>query len=392
MSFTQEAVRLECRTGSDWRPLGQVRFSGGDMASVLNALREEAGGQAGELDTVLVIPDDQILYTVLTVPYGSDTAGTIARALEASTPYSADDLVFDWCPAVNGDIETLRVAAVARRTLDEAEEFARAQGFRPSGYQARPGDDRFQGQPDFGPSRLAQDQFNRRPFSGPDLSQARVTAPVIDPVTAPAAAAVIVSRITPHVVTAPAAPVAAADAAPDAAQDKAAVIRHGGPVAAKRLSPRAEAIHNRAAAARAQRAEGGRPAAAAPTMAERLRRLDPARLPVMVGGLALILVLALLWLGRPTPQDQVATLPAPQAEPATAEPVTAEPEAAPAPTPPVETATAPDQPDALDLALAEALAQAQTPVQATEAPETQPATALLPATETPEAAETAPRR
>ena len=85
------------------------------MAAVLNGLREQAGGQAGELDTVLVIPDDQILYTVLTVPFCSDTAATIARALEASTPYRAEDLAFDWCPATNGDIETLRVAAVARR-------------------------------------------------------------------------------------------------------------------------------------------------------------------------------------------------------------------------------------------------------------------------------------
>ena len=32
---------------------------------------------------------------MLTVPFGSDTAATIARALEASTPYRAEDLAFD---------------------------------------------------------------------------------------------------------------------------------------------------------------------------------------------------------------------------------------------------------------------------------------------------------
>ncbi|MDN5569275.1 MAG: hypothetical protein L0G27_11125, partial [Paracoccus sp. (in: a-proteobacteria)] len=271
MSFTQEAVQLERRDGPEWRPLGQARFSGDDLATVLNALRDQAGGKGGDLDTVLVIPDDQVLYTILTVPFGSDTPATIARALEASTPYKAEDLIFDWCPAVNGDIETLRVAAVARRTLQEAEDFARAQGFRPSGFQARPDDDRFQGQPDFGTSRLAQEQFDRRPFSDPDLSQARVTAPFIEPATIAAAdviaaadifdepaSPVIVSRIPAHVVIQPApkpaAPAAtgvtpvANPAAP--AAGAASVIRHGqsGPLTAQRLSPRAEAVHNRAAA------------------------------------------------------------------------------------------------------------------------------------------------
>ncbi|MDV3194572.1 MAG: hypothetical protein Q8886_02495 [Candidatus Phytoplasma australasiaticum] len=188
MSFTQEAVRLECRDGLEWQTLGQARFSAGDMAAILNDLRRQAGGRGGDLDTVLIIPDDQILYTTMTVPFGSDTAATIARRLESLTPYPAQELAFDWCPAANGDIETLRVAAVARRTLEEAEDFARAQGFRPSGFQARPEDERFDGQPDFGASRLAQEQHDRRPFSAPDLRQARITAPDIptEPQTADA--------------------------------------------------------------------------------------------------------------------------------------------------------------------------------------------------------------
>ncbi|MGZ3216367.1 hypothetical protein [Paracoccus sp. T5] len=385
MSFTQEAVQLERRDGRSWRPLGQARFAGRDLASVLNALRDEAGGQAGELDTVLVIPDDQILYTTLTVPFGSDTAATVARALEGLTPYRAEDLAFDWCPAPNGDIETLRVAAVAKRTLEEAEEFARAQGFRPSGFQARPGDDRFEGQPDFGPTRLAQEQFNRRPFSEPDLSQARVTAPVIEGDIMPAAApAVAVSRITPHVALPQAAPVVG-DAAPTEADEDAAtaaqtgpVIRHGqsGPLTAKRLSPRAEAVHNRAASARAQRRPEDPEPAAAPTLADRLRHLDPARLPVMVGGLFLVLLLALIFLGGQSERQAVVEAPAPQpapVEPSIAEEPATEP-VAPAPAqarstaaveeeavtePPQQpTATEPAQEqDALSRALAEAMGQ-----------------------------------
>lgn len=385
MSFTQEAVQLERRDGRSWRPLGQARFAGRDLASVLNALRDEAGGQAGELDTVLVIPDDQILYTTLTVPFGSDTAATVARALEGLTPYRAEDLAFDWCPAPNGDIETLRVAAVAKRTLEEAEEFARAQGFRPSGFQARPGDDRFEGQPDFGPTRLAQEQFNRRPFSEPDLSQARVTAPVIEGEIMPAAVqAVAISRITPHVALPQAAPVVG-DAAPAEADEDAAtaaqtgpVIRHGqsGPLTAKRLSPRAEAVHNRAASARAQRRPEDPEPAAAPTLADRLRHLDPARLPVMVGGLFLVLLLALIFLGGQSERQAVVEAPAPQ--PAPVEPAIAQEPApgpsAPAPAQARSTAAVeedsvtepPQQPaatepaqeqDALSRALAEAMGQ-----------------------------------
>ncbi|WP_405405799.1 hypothetical protein [Paracoccus sp. Ld10] len=385
MSFTQEAVRLECRNGPDWRPLGDARFAGGDMAAVLNGLREQAGGQAGELDTMLVIPDDQILYTVLTVPFGSDTAATIARALEAATPYRADDLAFDWCPAANGDIETLRVAAVARRTLHEAEDFARAQGFRPSGFQARPGDDRFEGHPDFGPSRLVEEQFNRRPFSEPVLSQARVTAPQIE-VEQPGAPVVpVISRIIPHFVIAPAAApaptvvdVTVDQPTPTTAETPAAVIRHGtGPLTAQRLSPRAEAVHSRAAAARTQRDSAAPAQPAAPQLVDRLRGLDPARLPVLVGGLALMLVMALLFLGRPAPQTELAAAPeaqtpveaqppqeapAPETQPVVA-PVAVEPEPVIQEPLTADTAAAmSDEPDALDEALAEALAQARSTI------------------------------
>ncbi|WP_265500009.1 hypothetical protein [Paracoccus beibuensis] len=356
MSFTQEAVQLEYRDGPGWQVLGQAPFSGRDIAGALHALRLQAGPGVGEPDTVLVIPDDQILYTVLTVPFGSDTAATIAKALEASTPYHSGDLAFDWCPAANGDIETLRVAAVARRTLDEAEEFARAQGFRPSGFQARPGDDRFDGQPDFGPSRLAQDQVGRRPFSEPDLTQARVTAPRIEVEQSSEAVGPVlpvVSRIIPHVVMEDreAAPPAAVAQAPTV-EGGSAVIRHGqGPLTAKRLSPRAEAVHSRAAAARAQRSSvSTTEIATSGGLVSRLRGMDPARLPIMVAALALVLVAALIYFGRPVPEPATApdvaetVAPAPQVATAPA----TEPE--PAPT------EAPSGQDALSRALAEAMA------------------------------------
>lgn len=379
MSFTEEAVMLEKREGRDWRPLGQARFSGGDLAFVLNALRDEAGGQAGELDTVLVIPDDQILYTTLTVPFGSDTKATIARALEGMTPYPAEELAFDWCPAANGDIETLRVAAVTRRTLDEAEDFARAQGFRPSGFQARPGDDRFDGCPDFGPSRLAAEQFDRRPFSVPDLMQARVTAPVIELTDEPAPPPVTISRVTPHVVPS-VTPAPARDKAPAASTSTEAVgarpegrtppvIRHGQKEAA--LSPRARAVHERAARARNLRAETlpRRPddrrswLAALPRID--LARLDLTRLPVMVG-LLVVAILTALWVwGRDsdaTDQRQVAA-----AQPAS-DPARAQPQPEPQHQPEAATAEALPEP-------ARALPETQEPAEATASVAPRPAEA-----------------
>ncbi|QIR85541.1 hypothetical protein [Paracoccus sp. AK26] len=355
MSFTPEAVLLERRDGFGWQPLGKAPFAGREMTARLAALREQAGVEPGDLDTVLVIPDDQILYTTLTVPMGSDTPAAVARALEAMTPYPASDLAYDWCPSANGDIETLRVAAVARRTLEEAEDFARAQGFRPSGFVARPDDDRFDGQPDFGPSRLAAEGFTRPPFSQPDLAQARVTDPVVtDPeavvpaMTGPAP--VIVSRIVPHVVAAPASARSDAEKAEPARADAGSiaapasvpgVIRHGEvkpPAAPRALSPRAQAVHDRARDARALRA------AEAPRDDEGefalawLRRLDPGRLPVMMGVLVLALVAVLVFFGSSpdqgaAPQQVAATDPVPEA--------IAAPEPSAVPAAPVEQAQAP---------------------------------------------------
>lgn len=409
MSFTQDAVCLERREGHDWQPVGQALFAGGGMAATLNALRDEAGGSGDDAaDVVLVIPDDQVLYTSVTVPVGSDTPTVIGRILESMTPYRAEDLAFDWCPAANGDIETLRVAAVARRTLDEAEEFARAQGFRPSGYLSRPGDERFDGLPDFGLSKLARQQTERPPFSQPDLSRARITAPVItdDGLRAPAA----ISRIVPHVApvapagrlpdAAPVQPAAAsaegapsndleqsstksagdaragrADmaAVPDTDPSAAPVIRHGErkPIATPlpvggpkpRLSPRAEAIHARAGDARARReSEPAAPAASALLM--RLRQFNPGRLSVLMAALVGMLVLVLVLFGGRGDKTGIAS----PAEPAATAPEPATPAVTAAATTPSE----PAEPPVLDtIASADPAAAAGVPDKAPAQPDSQ---------------------
>ncbi|MDO5704987.1 MAG: hypothetical protein Q4G49_07930, partial [Paracoccus sp. (in: a-proteobacteria)] len=409
MSFTQDAVILERHGPEGWVPLGHARFDHGDLHRRLAALRDEAREtdglpDSGGPDTILVIPEDQILYTTLTVPPGSDPAIAVARALDGMTPYPVEDLAFDWAGADNGD-DALRVAAVARQTLDEAEDFATAQGFRPSRFIARPEGDRFPGQPDFGASAMAREaETEHAARTAPDLASAGITAPDIalpkdEPLPAPV---LMVSRIVPHVVAvtaeadepapapevAPAQPVESLIAEPVEAESTekpashptvgpATVIRHAPHGAARPLNPRAQALRERAAEARARRVE---PAVAAPTRTGLLTRLFPGgssaprpigaasrlpdltTLPAMLGLLAVGLIVA-LWLfggsGSDSPQPQQVAEPQVQ-EPATetaAAPV--EPTPAPAPAP-VETAIAPEviapaPDDALTAALIEAM-------------------------------------
>ncbi|MDP0927228.1 hypothetical protein Q0601_08610 [Paracoccus onubensis] len=355
MSFTQEAVFLERREGQDWQPLGQAEFARGNIAGQLGALRSDLAQDSSEPDTVLVIPDDQILYTTMTASPGSDIPAAIARALEGMTPYKADDLAFDWCPDADGRIDSLRVAAVARKTLQEAEEFARLQGFRPSGFVARPGDDRFEGDPDFGVSDLARQEHDAIPFSKPELRNAGITSDRIA-IAEPEETHPVISAIIPHYALPVSAPVPAAEPIPvptSASPDEVeagepsvdpepaqtapkkdpprvaapVVIRHGEghekPLAAG-LSPRAQAFHEKAAEARSSRAktEPETPGKAF-ALFTRLQRAAPGNLAIMCGFLFVLLVAALLIFGGNSPEpDEIAGTPS-QTDPAQADPALA---------------------------------------------------------------------
>lgn len=387
MSFTQEAVLLERRDGLGWSMLGQVRFAAGNLGASLRDLRDGARVPGDTAETLLVIPDDQILYTRLTVSPGADLRPTIARALEGMTPYRAEDLIFDWCPDTDGKIDSLRVAVVARKTLEEAEEFARLQGFEPAGFTARPEDDRFDGQPDFGLSRKAQDQQVQRPFSKPELHQAAITSDRIE-ITETPPDTVTISRITPHFMLPDVTPAPKAATTPEPAPAPApvpisapvapSVIRHGDRVAAtEKMSDRARAFHARAAEARVAQddTDDDKPAATGlAAMLARFRGRRPGTLAVMLMGLAFLLFVTMVFFGSPPATDATGDAPAEIARPP-AEPAEQTPVATPAPAPAEEASAAPTQPqpnataeaapepqappqDALTAALNEALAEA----------------------------------
>ncbi len=153
LNLTEEGVTLLHRTARGWLDVGHAAFSEPDLTAALEYMRSTALGLSPKgITAKLIIPNSQILYLDLEAP-GPDRDSQreqILSALEGRTPYAVSDLVFDW----SGAGPMVRVAVVARETLDEAEAFAAEHRFNPVSFVAAP-DDEFEGEPFFGPSSLA---------------------------------------------------------------------------------------------------------------------------------------------------------------------------------------------------------------------------------------------
>lgn len=155
LTLSFEGIGLLTRVPGGWHLLGEVTLDSADLAGDLAALRSQAIEVAGEeFQTTLVLPNDQIKY--LTLPAGRMSQKKRTRAaedaLEASTPYGADQLVYDMTTA--GTVP--QIAAVARDTLGEAEAFAVEHAFNPVNFSAIPPQDTFAVAPDFGVTQQAQ--------------------------------------------------------------------------------------------------------------------------------------------------------------------------------------------------------------------------------------------
>lgn len=172
LSFTSDAVHLMRREvvgDAGWQAIGSADFASASFRSDLAALRAGAlnGDARGALPVVLLIPQDQILYTSLSVPSGPSRDRAVGKALDGLTPYTIEDLSFDWTEE-GADV---RVAAVARQTLHEAQEFAMRHGFQGTTYSAQPDESEYPGMPVF---RLDGEE------AGPDLSVAGPEALSLD--------------------------------------------------------------------------------------------------------------------------------------------------------------------------------------------------------------------
>ncbi len=128
-----------------WAVLSDTALDVPDLPAALAAMRQQAEDRAGPgFATLVILPDDQILFTSLTAP-GPEDADRLAQihdGLDGLTPYTISDLAFDYVPLEDGRV---KLAVVARETLAEAEGFARENGFEPAGFAARPLDNRFPG-------------------------------------------------------------------------------------------------------------------------------------------------------------------------------------------------------------------------------------------------------
>ena len=147
--LSQEGITLAHRTAGGWVSLGHVPLMDKQFSERLAELHAKGHEIAGDgFSTRIVLPDDQIKY--LNLPHSDDDNRdtVIKEALERETPYLQDELAFDW---EDGD-DGLKVAAVARDTLSEAEDFAVQHGFNPVCFVAAPDDAQFSVEPFFGMS------------------------------------------------------------------------------------------------------------------------------------------------------------------------------------------------------------------------------------------------
>lgn len=153
LTLTFETIGLLRRTARGWMPVGEVPTDSPDLDDMLSYLRSKALGLSPQgFTTKLVLPDSEILYTDVTVDGPRNERHTqVRRALDGMTPYAVEELVFD----IQGDGPDLRVAVVARETLEQAEAFAIQHRMNPVCFVAAPAQDRFPGEPFFGPTVAA---------------------------------------------------------------------------------------------------------------------------------------------------------------------------------------------------------------------------------------------
>lgn len=154
LNITDSAISLLHRTSRGWLEVGSANFDAPDLEEALGYLRSSALGLSPHgITTKLILPPGQVLYTEVEAP-GPDKAAREAQiraALENRTPYAVDDLVFDWW----GTGPKVKVAVVARETLDEAEAFAETHRFNPVSFVTTPAEGQFAGEPWFGVTKLS---------------------------------------------------------------------------------------------------------------------------------------------------------------------------------------------------------------------------------------------
>ena len=206
LNLTHEGISLLHDAGDGWVRIGDADFAASDFTSRLSGLRETALRIGGKnFVTKLILPSSQILYTQATASGLDEIAdqSRVVNALEGATPYQLHELAYDWVQIR----DTLRIAVVARETLQEAEAFATDNGLNPAAFVAMADTNDFPVEPHFGATSVAPVLLLGR--EGPQPGEMSVQIlDTVDPDTLPDFSA----NLSPVVKTPPAPPV---DAAPE---------------------------------------------------------------------------------------------------------------------------------------------------------------------------------
>ncbi|MDS9946693.1 MAG: hypothetical protein RI861_03950, partial [Planktomarina sp.] len=133
-SVSLEEKSNEVSHSAGWVELGHTDFDVENLKTALAQLTEKATF-VGELplEVYAALPNDQI--KLISVSHKGLTRQDVLEALRGQTPYSPDELRFDWRDYADGSL----IAAVAQETLGEADLFVRQNGFQAIGFVALPG-------------------------------------------------------------------------------------------------------------------------------------------------------------------------------------------------------------------------------------------------------------
>ena len=188
LTLSFDGIGLLHRAHPGWHLVGDVALDSDDLSTALGGLRDKARAlDPSGLTTKLVIPNEQIKY--LSFEEGTATGDAlqdeVRRHLDGTTPYSLDELVYDWS-AGGGQVH---VAAVARETLTEAESFATDHEFNPLCFVAIPETGHFVGEPFFGETSVAAGLVPKGDSLMRDSAPIRIlgAATLPDPADTPAA-------------------------------------------------------------------------------------------------------------------------------------------------------------------------------------------------------------
>lgn len=174
LSLSFEGISLLHRVPAGWHSVGFASLEATDLAAELAQMRDFAEQiDPTHLLTKVVIPNEQIRYLVIEtgpLPDESMREQRVRLALDGATPYTVDELVYDW--TCEGD-KTF-IAAVAIETLQEAEGFAVEHQFNPISFVATPNQSDFPGEAFFGLTNTARSVLDPSETVARDLQPIKI--------------------------------------------------------------------------------------------------------------------------------------------------------------------------------------------------------------------------